>query len=95
MALTPNGAAIRQLREESGWNLRTFAIKARVSPGYLSKIETGTSRNVSPDALSRIAEALDAPMGALTGDRVAFREALKTARRRPRPASRVTAERVA
>lgn len=54
----PQGSTIRQRREELGYGLTRFAIRIRVSPSYLSRIETGKCRNPSPEVLKRIAKGL-------------------------------------
>lgn len=54
----PQGSTIRQKREELGFGLTRFAIRIRVSPSYLSRIETGQARNPSPEVLKRIATGL-------------------------------------
>lgn len=56
-ATRADGPLIRQLREESGTSLTRFAQEIRLSIGYLSKIEQGTS-NPSPEVTARIARRL-------------------------------------
>lgn len=87
MALTPDGTAIRELREVCGWRLRPFAAAIAISHGYLSKIENGHGTNVSPEVLHRIADKLDVPLAALIGDRREFKAAHNRAIKRPRNAT--------
>ena len=54
----PQGSTIRQRREELGYGLTRFAISVRMSPSYLSRIETGKCHNPSPELLIRIAKGL-------------------------------------
>lgn len=87
MAFTVNGAAVRELRAQNGWNLREFALEVDISPGYLSKIERGGDSghdqpNVSPGIAGRIALALNVPIDALT-DKAVFEAEMQKARRRP------------
>ena len=53
------GSRLRQLREDHGLTLTELARQAMVSKGYLSMIENGTRRDVSPPVVARLAAALD------------------------------------
>jgi transcriptional regulator with XRE-family HTH domain len=63
--VTPNGAAIRSIREARGFSLRRLAGLAHISPSTLSRIET-SKRGAGLDNLRRIARALDTPIEAIT-----------------------------
>lgn len=56
--VTPNGAAIRTIREARGLSLRRLAHLIDVHPSFLSRIETG-KRGCSQDVINQIAKALD------------------------------------
>jgi transcriptional regulator with XRE-family HTH domain len=64
-----NGALLRQLRKLTGDNLKVFAPKAQISVGYLSQIELGERRTVSPAAYERIYLALGVPKTRLLAKR--------------------------
>lgn len=51
------GKTIRRQREESGYDLTTFAREVGISPSWLSRIENDEA-NPSPDVLKRIALGL-------------------------------------
>lgn len=63
--VTPNGAAIRSIREARGQGLRRLAHRIDRSPGYLSRIETEL-QGAGDETLRRIADALNVPVGAIT-----------------------------
>ncbi|WP_372516113.1 helix-turn-helix domain-containing protein [Streptantibioticus silvisoli] len=63
--MTPNGAAIRSIREARGLSLRRLASLAERTPSFLSRIETG-QRQASDDTLRQIAAALGIPIDAIT-----------------------------
>lgn len=56
--MQPIGTAIRRKREELGYGLTRFASVVGISRSYLSRIETGTRAQPSPEVLSRIADGL-------------------------------------
>ena len=58
------GTHIKRLRIESGLSLRAFAMRANVSPSYLSEIERGL-RGVTVDLLVRMAIGLDVSLETL------------------------------
>lgn len=53
-----DGSRLRELRKLTGDNLVTFAPKADITFQYLSQIERGARRHVSPAAYGRICDAL-------------------------------------
>ena len=63
--VTPNGAAIKALREAHGLSLRTLARKAQISHTFLAQLEAGT-RRTRPETLHRLAGALAVPLEAIT-----------------------------
>lgn len=66
--VTPNGAAIRALRDARHSSLLETATAAGISPSYLAQIERG-ERNPRQHTLTRIAEALGVPEEAITWER--------------------------
>lgn len=52
------GRRVRELRKLAGHNLVTFAPKAGITFQYLSQIERGIRRSVSPEVFARICDAL-------------------------------------
>lgn len=63
--MTPNGAAIRAIREARGLALRRLAYLIGRSPAFLSRIETG-KRGASKDTVRLIAKALETTIEAIT-----------------------------
>lgn len=63
--MTPNGAAIRHLREARGLSLRRFAHLINRDPGYVSRIETG-QQGAGEQTLRDMAGALNVPINAIT-----------------------------
>ncbi|MEW2474653.1 helix-turn-helix transcriptional regulator [Micromonospora gifhornensis] len=63
-AVEIDGAKLRELRQMAGANLVEFASTCEISVQYLSQIERGDRRRVSPPVYSRICRALK-----LTGPR--------------------------
>lgn len=59
--MTPNGTAIRALREVQRLSIRKLAGLAGLSPSTLSRIESG-DLGASHETLSRLAEVLSAPV---------------------------------
>lgn len=53
------GDLLRRLRKLNGDNLVTFATKAGISFQYLSQIERGDRKSVSPEVFVAICDALD------------------------------------
>jgi transcriptional regulator with XRE-family HTH domain len=52
------GGELRRLRKLSGDNLEAFAAKVGVSLQYVSQIETGARRSVSPPVFASICDTL-------------------------------------
>jgi transcriptional regulator with XRE-family HTH domain len=63
--VTPNGAAIRSIREARGFSLRRLALLIGIAPSTLSRIETA-KRGASEENIRHIAKALDTPIEAIT-----------------------------
>lgn len=63
--MTPNGTAIRALREVQSLSLRRLAQLAQTSPSQLSRIERGHA-GAGDDLTHRLAEALAVPVGDIT-----------------------------
>lgn len=59
-----NGDAIKAIRHAMGYNTSQLAVKVGVSPGYMSRIESG-ARDASPRVLRLIADVLLVPVAAL------------------------------
>jgi transcriptional regulator with XRE-family HTH domain len=60
-----DGAALRILRERSGFSAKAFADQVGISPQYLCDIEVGRSGRTlkrNPGLVKRMAEALDVPV---------------------------------
>lgn len=53
-----NGHRVRDLRKLAGHNLVAFAPKAGITFQYLSQIERGVRKSVSPEVFARICDAL-------------------------------------
>jgi transcriptional regulator with XRE-family HTH domain len=53
------------MREARGMNQAELAKRARLSQGYVSKLEAGAQRNPSIAVLKRLAKALGVPVGKL------------------------------
>jgi transcriptional regulator with XRE-family HTH domain len=53
-----DGGDVRRRRQLKGDDLVTFAPKAQISVQYLSQIELGQRRTVSPKVFARICDAL-------------------------------------
>lgn len=57
-AVEVDGAKLRELRKVRGENLRMFAARAGITVQYLSQIELGVRRRVSPPTFVKICDAL-------------------------------------
>ena len=68
MAMTPNGAAIKALRESLGWSGVKFAAAVGISHPHLFNIESG-KRQASSPVLRRMADVLGVPLAAITSER--------------------------
>ncbi|MET9956687.1 helix-turn-helix transcriptional regulator [Streptomyces sp. NPDC006339] len=71
--MTPNGAAIRSIREARGLSLRRLAHLIERSPGFLSHIEREDD-GASPETLGRIASSLAVPIEAITREKTRDQE---------------------
>jgi transcriptional regulator with XRE-family HTH domain len=65
--VTPNGAAIKAIREARGISLRTAAREAGIAHGYLAQIERG-ERQPRHDKVDQIARALRVPVEAIDSE---------------------------
>lgn len=63
--VTPNGAALRAIREARELSLRDLGEMAGMNASYLSQIERG-ERDPRPETVQRIAQALGVPEDAIT-----------------------------
>src|SRR5487761_1547175 len=73
------GLRIREAREAKSWSLRQLAATVGMAHSFISNLEDGRFRTVSPDNLTALARALDIPpedLMTLSGYRVP--EALPT-----------------
>ena len=61
------GGRLRTLREQRSLTQKELAKKARLSQGYMIRLETGPKANPSLDVLSRLAKALKVPAADLLG----------------------------
>lgn len=59
------GDTLSALRRARGFTQEVLAARARITPEYLSMIETGARRNPSLAVLARVAAALAVPVSAL------------------------------
>lgn len=66
------GRRVRNLREMRGLGLNELARAARVSPGYLSQLESGQRDNPSVDVLHRLAAALNVTVQYLADPKSAY-----------------------
>lgn len=66
--MTPNGAAIRVIRQLRGFGLRQLAELIGTNPSHVSRIERD-ERGASDDIVQRIADALDVPPDAITREK--------------------------
>ena len=65
-----NGAAIRAIREAKAefrpeFRVSAFSITCLMSPAHLCNVEAGR-RQLSPDAIERVAQALGVPLDAIS-----------------------------
>lgn len=66
LLVTPNGAAIKALREARGYSQRRLARLSERHYSSISRLEAGRRQNTSPETVRRIAAALDVPIEAIT-----------------------------
>jgi transcriptional regulator with XRE-family HTH domain len=62
MRINPHALVV--VRERTGLKQAQLAARADVSPGYLSKMESGKAPG-TPDVIARIAAALEVPLAAI------------------------------
>jgi transcriptional regulator with XRE-family HTH domain len=62
--VTPNGTAIRSIRQAHGVSLRTLSARVGRDRGFLSKVERGL-QGASESTLREIAAALNVPVAAI------------------------------
>ncbi|WP_405769159.1 helix-turn-helix domain-containing protein [Actinacidiphila glaucinigra] len=62
--MTPNGYALRAIREQRGLTLRRFADLIERDPGYWSRVETG-QQGAGAATLHRAASVLEVPIEAI------------------------------
>ncbi len=67
LVVTPNGAAIRAIREAKGLGLRETAQEAGIAPSYLAQIERG-ERRPRHAKIDQIARALGVPVAAIDSE---------------------------
>ncbi|PAX90450.1 hypothetical protein CLM85_29295 [Streptomyces albidoflavus] len=72
--VTPNGAAIRAIRELRGLSLRRLAHLIGRDPGYLSRVEIGR-QGAGDETLRRIAGELRIPLDAITREKTSDQHA--------------------
>ncbi|RZE89141.1 hypothetical protein C0L86_28730 [Streptomyces sp. SCA2-2] len=72
--VTPNGAAIRAIRELRGLSLRRLAHLIGRDPGYLSRVEIGR-QGAGDETLRRIAGELRIPLDAITREKTSDQQA--------------------
>lgn len=63
-----DGLVIRRMRKLAGLDMRDLATTAGISTNYLSRIETGTRRNIRASAYGAIRTALGATDQQLLAD---------------------------
>ncbi|MEZ0066742.1 transcriptional regulator with XRE-family HTH domain [Streptacidiphilus sp. MAP12-20] len=66
--VTVDGAAIRQLRMLAGCEMADLADRVGITRSYLSRIETGTRRQVRPRVYAALRTALEASDQQLLAD---------------------------
>lgn len=57
-AIAVNGPALRELRIRTGIEVKDFADQVGVSRSYVTKVELGHSRRVSPEVYNKILTVL-------------------------------------
>lgn len=84
MALQIYGDDLKGLRDAHYLTLRAVADLTGSHHTYLCRLETAEATSVRPATVLKLAEALECPPGAITGDKKAHAAALKAAQRDPR-----------
>ncbi|MEU1805871.1 helix-turn-helix transcriptional regulator [Streptomyces sp. NPDC019937] len=64
--MTPNGTAIRAIREAQRLSIRGLALRTGLNRGYLSRLERGHIRESADHKVRAIAAVLDVPVDAIT-----------------------------
>jgi transcriptional regulator with XRE-family HTH domain len=64
---------VKRLREARGWTQAELAKKARVTRPYITMLESGVRKTVTPVVLKRLAKALDVSMADLSGGQMVTR----------------------
>ncbi|WP_431999264.1 helix-turn-helix domain-containing protein [Streptomyces sioyaensis] len=64
--MTPNGSAIRAIREAQKLSLRALSDRTGLNRGYLSRLERGQIRATAEHRVEAIAEAMRVPREAIT-----------------------------
>jgi transcriptional regulator with XRE-family HTH domain len=59
------GRRVKQVRTARGLSQVALAARARVTQGFVSKLEAGVKRNPSVAVVTRLAKALKVPVAAL------------------------------
>ncbi len=62
-------AQVRALRDRLGWTVRELAERSGVNEWTIRDVERGGSADITLGTLSRLAAALDVPVGCLLGER--------------------------
>lgn len=65
---TPNGAAIKAIREAKGWRGVRLASAVGISRFHLSNIENEPGKKASVEVLRKLADTLQVPLAAITSD---------------------------
>ena len=60
-------AVIRRLRTKQGMTQEELALKAKVTQGYISQLESGAKKEIGAKVAVRLAEALGVPVTELLG----------------------------
>ncbi|MFG2400708.1 helix-turn-helix domain-containing protein [Streptomyces lydicus] len=64
--MTPNGSAIRAIREAQKLSIRALSNRTGLNRGYLSRLERGLIRDPAHERVEAIAQAMRVPTDAIT-----------------------------
>ncbi|WP_275462111.1 helix-turn-helix domain-containing protein [Streptomyces noursei] len=64
--MTPNGSAIRAIREAQKMSIRALSQRTGLNRGYLSRLERCQIREAADARVTAVAEALGVPTAAIT-----------------------------
>lgn len=64
---TTLGSRVRRRRRAAGITQKALAARTRMSPAFISRLESGARRNISAHLLARVAKALGATVEELLG----------------------------